>query len=97
MHLIVFPLTLIVPTVFKIKCSMAVSHIIVFVTLVSSSLLYILFYKLQLQIFILFVEMSKMGEARTAGETISLADRAGHGRNEGRADNWTAIVHEVSC
>jgi uncharacterized membrane protein YedE/YeeE len=97
MHFIVFPFALIISAVFKVESAMTISHIIVFVALVSSSLLYVFFYKLQLQIFILFVEVSEMGEARTAGEAVCLAHWAGHGRNEGGADNWTTMIHEVSC
>lgn len=55
MHFIVFPLSLIVPSIFEEKTTMAISFIVAFVTFVPSSLRDLFFDKLQLKILLVII------------------------------------------
>ena len=82
MHFIIFPLSLVVSTIFEIECSMAVSLSVSFITLVSASLWNILLHILKLQILILIMELTEMSKSWTACEALLFGTEINFTRTE---------------
>lgn len=95
-HLVVFPLAFIVPSILEVKTAVAVPLIIAFVALVPASLGYLLFDKLQLEVlFVVVMEKGQMRKAGSAGKALAFC-WAWEVGDERRAHDWTAVA-SVHC
>lgn len=98
MHLIVFPLSFVMPSIFEVKCTMTILLVIAFITLVPSSIRNVLFNKLHFDILtVLVVKMRQMREPWTTCEAFALP-WAREAWNEWRTDYRAAVSSTVnSC
>ena len=90
-HLVVLPLAFVVASVFEVEAAVPVPLVVAFVALVPSSLGYLFFYELQLQLLLVVVEEGQVRKARSAGEVFAFGWAREVGDERG-ADDRTAVA-----